>query len=166
MNVPTEGLQFALDVLQKALVSKDDEIEKMKRANQIQLYVLLNEIDNRDEKNDELKEKVQSLEISMQSFSQEIAQYKYQIEQLKSELQLYHDRQSTETTAKQKDIKRAQTGKDIRLLNYIQQTHGCHAAWDLAERCFKVNKSRIRLAFQYSCWFYLVLKETQSKSMT
>ena len=140
MNVPTEGLQFALDVLQKALVSKDDEIEKMKRANQIQLYVLLNEIDNRDEKNDELKEKVQSLEISMQSFSQEKAQYKYQIEQLKSELQLYHDRQSTETTAKQKDIKRAQTGKDIRLLNYIQQTHGCHAAWDLAERCFKVNK--------------------------
>ena len=144
MNAPTEGLQFALDVLQKALVSKDDEIEKMKRANQIQLYVLLNEIDKRDEKNDELKEKVQSLEISMQSVSQEIVQYKYQIEQLKDELQLYRDCQSTtincKTTAKQKEIKRAQTEKDIRLLNYIQQTHGCHAAWDLADRCFKVTK--------------------------
>ena len=138
MAVSNESLQFALDVLQKALVSKDDEIEKMKHANQIQLYVLLNEIDKRNEKNDELKEIIQSLELSMQSFSQQIAQYKHRIEQLESELQLYHDRQLSKLTAK--EIQRAQREKDIRLLNYIQQTHGCHAAWDLAERCFKVNK--------------------------
>ena len=62
-----EGMQFAIDVLQKALVSKDDEITKMKNSNQIQLYVLLNEISKRDEQNDQLKERNQSFSLLLKN---------------------------------------------------------------------------------------------------
>ena len=80
MSSPNDdGLQFAIDVLQKALVTKDDEINKMKHANQVQLYVLLNEIAKRDDENVELNDKIDSMELEM-------AQYKIRIKNLENEI--------------------------------------------------------------------------------
>ena len=141
MSSPNDdGLQFAIDVLQKALVTKDDEINKMKHANQVQLYVLLNEIAKRDDENAELNDKINSLELEM-------AQYKIRIKNLENEIQKYQKSQPIAKPApfgKQIDVSQqslaARDKKDIRILNYMQQTYGCHAAWDLADRCFKVKK--------------------------
>ena len=135
-----EGMQFAIDVLQKALVSKDDEITKMKNSNQIQLYVLLNEISKRDEQNDQLKERNQSFESAIQSNTQQMTQYKDQIEKLKSEVRMYRTKEIELAKKKDARSKPEREKKDISILNHIQQTYGCHAAWDLADRCFQVKK--------------------------
>ena len=135
-----EGMQFAIDILQKALVSKDDEITKMKNSNQIQLYVLLNEISKRDEQNDQLKERNQSLESAIQSNTQQMAHYKDQIEKLKSEVRMHRTKEIKLAKKKDARSKPEREKKDISILNHIQQTYGCHAAWDLADRCFQVKQ--------------------------
>ena len=142
-----DGLQFAIGVLEKALVTKDDEIQKMKTSNQVQLYVLLNEIAKRDEQNEELKDQIDSLELSRQSNLQELAQYKIRIRNLENEVQKYRNIKPVVKSAgfgKQIEVSQlnlaARDKKDISVINHIQQTYGCHAAWDLADRCFKVKK--------------------------
>ena len=148
MSSPNDdGLQFAIGVLQKALVTKDDEIKKMKHANQVQLYVLLNEIAKRDEQNEELKDQIDSLEVSRQLNLQDLARCKNRIRNLENEVQKYRESQPIAKPAligNQIEVSKqslvARDKKDVRLLNHIQQTFGCHAAWDLADRCFKVKK--------------------------
>ena len=60
----TEGLEFTIQVLQKALVSKDNEVQRIKDLNQIQMHTLLEEIDQRDQEIDQLKNEIESLKSS------------------------------------------------------------------------------------------------------
>ena len=100
----------------------------------------MNEIAKRDDENVELNDKIDSLELEM-------AQYKIRIKNLENEIKKYQNSQPIAKTApfgKQIEVSQqslaARDKKDIRILNHMQQTYGCHAAWDLADRCFKVKK--------------------------
>ena len=60
----TEGLEFTIQVLQKVLVSKDNEVQRIKDLNQIQMHTLLEEIDQRDQEIDQLKNEMELLKSS------------------------------------------------------------------------------------------------------
>ena len=60
-----EGLEFAIKVLQKALVSKDNDIQQIKESSQIQINTLFEEIDQRDQEVDQLKNEIDAIK-SMQ----------------------------------------------------------------------------------------------------
>jgi len=60
----TEGLKFTIQVLQKALVSKDNEVQRVKDLYQIQMHTLLEEIDQRDQEIDQLKSEMELLKSS------------------------------------------------------------------------------------------------------
>ena len=60
-----EGLEFAVQVLQKALVSKDNDIQQIKESSQIQIDTLFKEIDQRDQEIDQLKNEIDAIK-SMQ----------------------------------------------------------------------------------------------------
>ena len=71
-SVKNEDLEFTIRILQKTLVAKDDQIEQVKDLHQIQMNVLMEEIDQRDQKIDELKEEIESMKENKDKQIQEV----------------------------------------------------------------------------------------------
>jgi len=71
-SIEIEDLEFTINVLQKTLIDKDDQIKQVQDLHQIQLKVLLEEIDDRDEQIDNLNAKIELLEQNMDNQIQEL----------------------------------------------------------------------------------------------
>lgn len=68
----TEELEFAIKILQKTLIAKDDQIKQVKDLHQIQMSVMMEEIDQRDQLIDELKDEIESIKENKEEQTQEL----------------------------------------------------------------------------------------------
>ena len=83
-SVKNEDLEFAIQILQKALVSKDNEVQRIKDLNQIQIHTLFGQIDQRDQEIDQLKNEIESLKSSQIDAIKSMKEnYENQIQKLK-----------------------------------------------------------------------------------
>ena len=78
-----EDLEFAIEILQKTLIAKDDQIKQVKDLHRIQMNVMMDEIDQRDQFIDELKEEIESMKENRDKQIQELNdKYSREVRQL------------------------------------------------------------------------------------
>ena len=87
-STENEDLEFAIKVLKKTLITKDDKVKQIKDLHQIQINVMMEEIDQRDQLIDELKEEIESMKENKENQIQKLtAQHTQTIRKLEFESQ-------------------------------------------------------------------------------
>ena len=82
-STENEDLEFAIKMLQKTLFAKGDQMKEVKVLHRIQMNVMMEEIDQRDQLIDELKDKIESMKENMDKQIQDLNdKYSREVRQL------------------------------------------------------------------------------------